>query len=521
MNIWRQRIEDWRTSKITSAVGGYDDELGWDKVSEISDELSNKLKNELVEKAEASDETAPPLVILAVPRSPMACALAAALLATDACGIALDRNTVNVTLAGVLAYTSATAIVIKASDLGMFKAVAHGYLEQDLLSAPGYLMLIKSGFKTERASDLASAKWLIQTSGTTRSPKIVMIAGDDLVNRAAGEIRDFEIQPEDEVLNALPLSHDVGFNQILSWVMSGFRLRVFHKLSSAELFRTLDSDGITGISGTPLLWIGLLREIPSDSVGAKKNQTLKYLTVSGGSLALEAIERIRSHFQGATVIKTYGQSETFRSLISKTLPGEKMSDSLGFPLSGVTLELVDDMGSSVRGAGHGQLLHIGHGTMMGYLNNPNALNQSDARASQGNTQNSGILTGDYFDRDEVGQYFFRGRRDDLVKRWEHRLFLSETEQAIRELPEIEQAIVLHRPVKDARQNEMVAFVILRPGFSEDFREAVLQHCKTCLAPHKVPDDILILPMMPQTESLKVDRKQLLSYWEKSVVKPRN
>jgi acyl-coenzyme A synthetase/AMP-(fatty) acid ligase len=269
------------------------------------------------------------------------------------------------------------------------------------------------------------------------------------------------------------------------------------------------------------LWIGLLREIPSDSVGATKNQTLKYLTVSGASLALEAIERIRSHFQGATVIKTYGQSETFRSLISKTLPGEKMSDSLGFPLSGVTLELVDDMGSSVRGAGHGQLLHIGHGTMMGYLNNPNALNQPDARASQGNTQNSGILTGDYFDRDEVGQYFFRGRRDDLVKRWEHRLFLSETEQAIRELPEIEQAIVLHRPVKDARQNEMVAFVILRPGFSEDFSEAVLQHCKTCLAPHKVPDDILILPMMPQTESLKVDRKQLLSYWEKSVVKPRN
>lgn len=510
MNIWRQRIEDWRTSKNATAVRGHDDQLTWNEVAEISDEL--------ISKVEDLGQVTRTIVILAVPRGPMACALAAGLLASNACGMALDRNTVNVTLTDVLAYTSATAIIIKASDLEMFKGIAPGYLEQKLQSAPGFLWLTKSDLVPEPPLDRTSpVKWLIQTSGTTRSPKIVMIADDDLVARAIGEIRDFDLHPEDEILNALPLSHDVGFNQILSWVMSGLNLRVFTKLFLAELFRTLDRDGITGVSGTPLLWIGLLREIPSGANKAEPNRTLKYLTVSGGSLAAELIDRLRSHFKSAVVIKTYGQTETFRSLISKTLSGERLSDSLGFPLTGVTLELLDETDSPIRGAGHGQLLHMGHGTMMGYLKRRTALDGPDQKVYQ----KSEIRTGDYFDRDEAGAYYFKGRHDDLIKRWEHRLYLSETEGAIRELPFIEQAIVLHRPVKDARQNEIAAFLTLKPGSADAVSDTVIQHCKTFLAPHKVPDDIFVLPTMPQTESLKVDRSQLLRYWEITVVKPRN
>jgi acyl-coenzyme A synthetase/AMP-(fatty) acid ligase len=509
MNIWRKRIEDWRTSKNATAVRSHDEQLTWQEVADISDELIAKLRN--------LGQGARPTVILAV-RGPVGCALVAALLGSDACGMVLERNSVNATLSGVLEYTEADAIVIKASDLEMFKSIASGFSEQDLDSAPGYLLLMKSDRKHEHAPHGDSkAKWLIQTSGTTRSPKIVMIAADDLVARAQGEIRDFDLLPEDEVLNALTLSHDVGFNQILSWVMTGFTLRVFSKLSSAELLKTLDRDGITGISGTPLQWIGLLREIPIVAKSADRNRTLKYLTVSGGSLEVEAIDRIRSYFERAVVIKTYGQTETFRSLISKTLPGEKLSASLGLPLQGVTLELIDDTGSTVRGPGHGQLVHNGPGTMMGYLNKRTAPDDS----KQKSYLTSGILTGDYFDRDEAGMYYYKGRRDDLIKRFELRLFLSETEEAIRELPYIELAIVLSRAVKDARQNEMVAFVTLKPGLAQDVREATLQHCKTCLAPHKVPDDIFVLQNMPQTESLKVDRKQLLSYWENAVVKPSN
>lgn len=511
MNIWRQRIEDWRTSKVTSAVRGSDAAFTWNQIAEVSDEL--KARTEL------PGLQTPPIVILAVPRSPMACVLAAGLLASDVCGMALDRNSVNVVLPDVLAFTSATAIVIKASDLEMFRGVAHGYHEQELRSAPGYVLMTKSEVKSALGSNATLlAKWLIQTSGTTRSPKIVMIGDDDLILRAAGEIRDFELLPEDEVLNALPLSHDVGFNQILSWVMSGFSLRVHNRLSSAELFRMLDRDGITGISGTPLLWIGLLREIPVEGSAVEKNRTLKYFTISGGSLAVELIDRIRSHFQAAMVIKTYGQTETFRSLISKTLPGEKLSDSLGFPMAGVTLQLLDDAGLPVRGVGLGQLLHNGHGTMIGYLRDQPEVDGPGTKIGQ----ESGILTGDYFARDEVGEYYFRGRRDDLVKRWEHRLFLSEIEVAIREHPDVEQVIVLHRPIEDARQNEMAAFIILKPALRHDaVSEILIQHCKTYLAPHKVPDHIFVLPMMPQTESLKVDRKQLLRYWENSVVKPRS
>lgn len=506
MNIWRQRIEDWRATRLDLAVRSHDDQITWNQIAKISEELKAKTQGIGVEPV--------PIVILAVPRSPMACALAAGLLASDVCGMAVERNTVIVMLPGVLACTSADAILIKATDLEMFKAVTEGYRPQSLLTAPDYLLLTKERLGANRNNNVPrSAKWLIQTSGTTRAPKIVMISGEDLINRAEGEIREFENLADDEILNALPLSHDVGFNQILSWLMVGFTLNVFNKLSSSELFRVLDQDSITGVSGTPLLWIGLLREIPNSAVPAIKNQTLKYLTVSGGSLDVDIINRLRSHFQRVTVIKTYGQTETFRSLISKTHAGEALTASLGFPLPGVKLELLDDAGAPVSGAGHGQLVHSGHGTMLGYMKASQDLEEPKLAGK--------VETGDYFDRTADGHYFYRGRRDDLIKRWEHRLFLSETEEAIREFPNIEQATVLHRPVKDARQNEMAAFVILKKGETQDVRNAVLRHCKTWLAPHKVPDEIFVLPTMPQTESLKVDRKQLLSYWENAVVKPRN
>ncbi len=492
MTFWRKKLESLaQAGAYKSAVVDELESLSWRQILALSDELSSS--RNLNRRS---------TVILAVPRNAKACALTAAVLAGDFCGLTIDRNSVRVALPSILKLSGASAIVIQAGDSELLGEIIGDFEARPLSAISGLAIL----YRKQVDAPTISAKWLLQTSGSTRIPRLVMISDDELVDRAIGEVRDFQISDSDEILNALPLSHDVGFNQILAWIASNGILRVHSRFSVSELRQVLDRNTVTGMSGTPLLWLGLLRDLTPEYVNSK----LRFFTVSGGSLDVETLQRLRGHFPSASVIKTYGQTETFRSLISRIPPNADLTNSLGRPMVGVDLSLTDEMGKSVPTNTVGQLVHRGAGTMMGYLGS----SEETAKV----LTSHGISTGDYFSCNEAGEYFFSGRRDDLVKRWEHRLFLSEVELAVKELSEVESAAAVARSTSDARQNELVVYVTLRPDSNMATPDSIRLHCKNVLAAHKIPDRVFILPELPKTSSLKVDRRKLLELWEAEDVK---
>jgi acyl-CoA synthetase (AMP-forming)/AMP-acid ligase II len=334
-----------------------------------------------------------------------------------------------------------------------------------------------------------NVRWTLLTSGSTGTPKAVMISGENLEARTKGEIELFGLRTGDKILNCLNFSHDLGFNQLLTSVSCGATLHMIPSLSPAELVRQLNAIEFTGMTATPTVWRNLLRAIDE---GARLQSEVppRYLTVSGGSLTDTELFRLRSLFPRTEWIRTYGQTETFRSLANKT-----SSPGLRPIVDGVRVRLFNDEGRECAPGETGELFHEGCGAMSGYLLDP--------EMTERKKQKHGLASGDYFTQDAQGHFHFVGRRDDMIKRDDHRLFLSEIETAVLEMEAVADAAVL------MMNQRLTAYVVLKPGPRLSSLE-LRALCRERLTAYKVPDEFYVVAELPLTASGKIDRAALIS-----------
>lgn len=335
-------------------------------------------------------------------------------------------------------------------------------------------------------SDMASVHpeglaWLLYTSGTSGKPKAVMLSEENMLARTKSETSDFELRSEDVIFNCLPFSHDLGLNQVLCSLWLGATLFIKSR-SVSNLIEALQDSKATGVTATPLVWIDLMK-----SQISPVETDLRYLTVSGGSLATGQLQKLKEIFPKARVIRTYGQTETFRTFIN-----DLEDEGLGRLVAETKVELSAD----------GELIHFGPTAMTGYL-------FDDELTDQRKTPDGGILTGDLVSLDSEGIYHFHGRKDDLVKRFEQRFFLSDVETFFRSLPGILEvtAVVVPAPAGDWRQLRLGVFLQETTDGPLDL-EAVQKFAQQKLAYYKMPDMISFTPEMPKTSSQKVDRRRL-------------
>lgn len=426
-------------------------------------------------------------------------------LCSDGQGLAIERTQIATTLPRLGAVLGRHNLLIHEADLVGFSDLFRdlGYDEAqatvlDVFDADPILgrPLILPKLEGSHHHIPETCGWLLMTSGSTSQPKLVMIERQDLMARAESEISEFGISANEVVLNILPISHDVGFNQVLSSFVSGCSLIVQGHPSSERFRKNLREERVTGISGAPMMWLSFLR----NNEGEEVFSAVRYLTISGGTLAVPDIQRLQKKFPRSSIYRTYGQTETFRSLIQKDTPGSEIRATHGSPVEKVRLSLVGENGDVIDGPGPGELVHEGVGTMLGYYPTIMPLRK--------------VRTGDFFTQDAEGNYHYIGRRDDQIKRWEFRMHLSEVEEAIRTCPGVAQACVLSRPVPDGRQNALVGFVVLSGVDSSRVSESdLIDFCKKILAAPKVPDRIFIEAGLPETPSRKVDRATLMKMWE--------
>ena len=348
------------------------------------------------------------------------------------------------------------------------------------------------------ASPPKSAPWHLVTSGSSGAPKAVLLSLANLIERTRGEIALLEITPGRRIVNALSFAHDLGFNQLLTAVHAGATLQVLSAPLPADLWHVLDSGQTHAITGTPLLWTSLIQ------LGVGPNQHPGYLTVSGGSFSPVQLEKLRQVFPQARIVKTYGQTETFRTF-SETHQGRVLGDSAGHTVPGVTAVIVDDELKTCAVGEVGQILHFGAGGFDGYLDD---LELSQTKWVHGNQLvparadlGLGIRTGDYARVLPDGEVAFQGRRDDLVKRHDHRVYLSEIRQHLLRSNLALDAYVL--PVQD----HLIAW--LQPLNGATLAD-IKKYIKTHLAPHQAPDEIHLVDQFPRTFSDKIDPGQLVT-----------
>jgi acyl-CoA synthetase (AMP-forming)/AMP-acid ligase II len=345
------------------------------------------------------------------------------------------------------------------------------------------------------------------TSGSTGKPKGVLISERDLTARAWAEAQWYQLHETDILLNILPFSFDVGLNQVLSAMFVGCSLVLLHSWLPADILDAVSQRQVTGISAVPSIWSDFLQaNLRFDS--RRQHASLRYITVSGGDLSREMLHRLPAMLDGVGIIKTYGQSETFRS--SALLPPEfsHKRQSVGRAFVNVRVYIVREDGTLAEPHEVGEIVHTGMGVMLGYLDGddpqhklrPNPFFGPDDEASHA------VFTGDQGYLDEDGYLYLLGRRDEMLKVSGNRIYPREISDQLAAIDGVTEAEVVGVKLDDD-DTHLVAFVV--PESSRSLQPMLIRRELALRVPSfMLPEHVVVLPAMPRTANGKPDRQAL-------------
>jgi amino acid adenylation domain-containing protein len=349
--------------------------------------------------------------------------------------------------------------------------------------------------------DLAT---LMYTSGSTGAPKGVMFTHDNLIAGAAIVADYLQLGPADRTLSILPWSFDYGLNQLLATVYAGGTLIPCRSTFAPDICRALRASRATGLAGVPPLW-ELLTRRPSPFLERPLPQ-LRYVTNSGGALRPATVERIRDAHPDCAVVLMYGLTEAFRSTY---LPPDQMAarlGSIGVPVPGAEILVLDEAGRPAAPGEVGELVHSGPTVAAGYWRDPAAtarVFRPHPFPPAGATPRYVVYSGDYVRRDADGYHWYVGRRDEMFKSRGTRVNPGQVERELGASGLVSEAVVFGTP-DGAGDTSIVAVVV--PAAPDAFDRAALDaYCAEHLPPHLRPGEIVVVTELPRTGSGKLDR----------------
>jgi malonyl-CoA/methylmalonyl-CoA synthetase len=341
---------------------------------------------------------------------------------------------------------------------------------------------------------------VVYTSGTTGPPKGAVLPRRAIASNLDALADAWEWTGDDVLAHALPLFHVHG---LILGVLGPLRLggtvhhlgRFDSKAMAAEL-----GGAATMMFGVPTMYHRLAADAENDADLARGVGEARVLV--SGSAALPAIEHARiEKLTGQRIVERYGMSETLMNTAVR-FDGERRPGTVGIPLSGVELRLVDDDGAPIEGSDDetvGEIQVRGPNLFLEYLNRP------DATAEV--MHDGWFATGDMATRAEDGYIRIVGRRaTDLIKSGGYKIGAGEIEGALLEHPGVSEVAVTGEPDDDLGER-IVAWVVPADG-DKPGEEELADHVARLLTPHKRPRVVRYLDELPRNAMGKVVKKEL-------------
>ncbi|MEE1738614.1 acyl-CoA synthetase [Streptomyces sp. BE147] len=351
--------------------------------------------------------------------------------------------------------------------------------------------------------DPESPALIVYTSGTTGPPK-----GAILPRRAIAASLDaledaWRWTGDDILVHALPLFHVHGLILgVLGPLRRGGSVRHLGRFSTEGVAREL-SDGGTMLFGVPTMYHRLaeaLDDRPSSDGLAAALAGARLLVSGSAALPVHDHERIAAA-TGRRVIERYGMTETLMNTGVRA-DGEPRPGTVGPPLSGVELRLVEEDGSVLEDpAAIGEIQVRGPNLFSGYLNRPDA-------TAAAHTPDGWFRTGDVATRDADGYVRIVGRMGtDLIKSGGYKIGAGEIENALLEHPGVREAAVTGEPDPDLGER-IVAWVVPSDPGSPPAERELADHVAAQLAPHKRPRTVRYLDALPRNDLGKIMKRSL-------------
>jgi long-chain acyl-CoA synthetase len=341
---------------------------------------------------------------------------------------------------------------------------------------------------------------LLFTSGTSGRPKGAMLSHRALLANLdqCARIEPAPMRADDVVLLVLPLFHIYGLNAGLGMVArTGAAALLVERFDPGETLELVRREGVTNIPGAPpmyIAWAQLAAGPTALDVGAGL-QGVRLLASGASPLPPAVLEQLQSA-AGVPINEGYGLTET-APVVSSTLGSQRVKPgSVGQPIPGVEVRLVDEAGQDVQDDDAGEIWVRGDNVFSGYWPD----------GSGGPDEQGWYATGDIAYADEDGDLFLVGRRKELVLVSGFNVYPREIEDAIGEHPDVLESAVIGVPHPQTGE-AVKAYVVARPG-SGLSAEAVSAHCAERLARFKQPTMVELVDELPHSVTGKVAKGRL-------------
>ncbi|MFF9087652.1 beta-ketoacyl synthase N-terminal-like domain-containing protein, partial [Streptomyces sp. NPDC014991] len=349
---------------------------------------------------------------------------------------------------------------------------------------------------------LDEVAWMFYTSGTTGRPKGVLSTQRNcLWSVAASYVPLPGLTPDDRVLWPLPLFHSLSHIAcVLSVTAVGATARITDGSSADDVLDLLREEKATLLAGVPTTYHHLV------ATARHTGLSLPDLRIGlvGGAVTGSELRRSFEETFGVPLVDAYGSTETCGAITMNPPDGARVEGSCGLPVPGVDVRVVDPRtGQDVPTGQEGEVWVSGPNVMVGYHNSPEA-----TRAA---LRDGWFRTGDLARRDAAGYFTVCGRLKDLIIRGGENIHPDEVESVLRGAPGVADAGVAGA-AHDTLGEVPVAWVV--PGPAGLDTAALLEHCRTRLSAHKIPERIQETTAIPRTASGKIVRRLLAAqpYW---------
>ncbi len=347
---------------------------------------------------------------------------------------------------------------------------------------------------------------VLYTSGTTGKPKGAVHTHGSLAAQVASLSQAWEWRSDDAIPNVLPLHHTHGLvNVTLCALASGARVEMSAGFDAEACWRRLEEGGLTLFMAVPTVYAKLVAawDAAGHATRIRRSEACRQLRLMvSGSAALPVPLFARwEELSGHRLLERYGMTEIGMAL-SNPLRGDRVPGSVGAPLPGVDVALVEESGKECADGEPGEL-HVNGPTLF--------LEYHGRREETAKAFADGwFLTGDVAVRGG-GAFRILGRASmDILKSGGYKISALEIEEVLRLHPAIRDVAVVGLP--DEEWGERVAAAIVAEGEPPTL-ETLRVWARNRLAPYKVPSRLVVVPDLPRNAMGKVTKPAVKTLFE--------
>jgi malonyl-CoA/methylmalonyl-CoA synthetase len=341
---------------------------------------------------------------------------------------------------------------------------------------------------------------ILYTSGTTGRPKGVVITHRNIMAQVTSLVEAWGWISEDHILNVLPLNHIHGIVNILTcalWV--GAVCELSARFDAQDVWSRILKGKISVFMAVPTIYVKLVSSWKSASPESRKKISracpkMRLFVSGSAALPVNLLEEWKA-ITGHTLLERYGMTET-GMVLSNPLRGERVPGSVGAPLPGVQVRLVNEKGEPVKDGIPGESRVKSPMVFLEYWKKP--------EATEASFRHGWFCTGDIAVR-EKGRYKILGRSSsDIIKTGGYKVSALEIEGVLEAHPEVEECAVVG--IEDSVWGERVgAALVIRAG-SRLTSESFLRWAEDRMAGYKIPSRIRIVTALPRNEMGKISKQ---------------